>query len=160
MKVGKLLLYHGSDQQIDRPEWNHGSRYRDFGQCFYTTHSRAMASNWAEKNFMLHPVVNGYALDFEAAETFNLRIKRFHADAEWAEFIYNNRFNPGFKRPAYDVIVGPVADRGLTEQFAKIETEGLTFADVAPLIKYDRYKEMQVCFSSEYAVKLLKRIDL
>jgi hypothetical protein len=56
--------------------------------------------------------------------------------------------------------VGPVADRGLTEQFAKIETEGLTFADVAPLIKYDRYKEMQVCFSSEYAVKLLKRIDL
>jgi hypothetical protein len=55
MKVGKLLLYHGSDQQIDRPEWNHGSRYRDFGQCFYTTHSRAMASNWAEKNFMLHP---------------------------------------------------------------------------------------------------------
>lgn len=119
-----------------------------------------MASNWAEKNFMLHPVVNGYALDFDAAETFNLRIKRFHADAEWAEFIYNNRFNPGFKRPAYDVIVGPVADRGLTEQFAKIETEGLTFADVAPLIKYDRYKEMQVCFSSEYAVKLLKRIDL
>ena len=27
-------------------------------------------------------------------------------------------------------------------------------------LQYDRYKEMQVCFSSEYAVKLLKRIDL
>ena len=45
MKVGKLLLYHGSDQQIDRPEWNHGSRYRDFGQCFYTTYDRETAED-------------------------------------------------------------------------------------------------------------------
>lgn len=160
MKVGKLLLYHGSDQQVNIPEWNHGSRYRDFGHCFYTTHSRAMARDWAEKASLLTPVVNGYAIDFEVVETHNLRIKRFRADAEWAEFVYNNRFNPGYKRPQYDIIVGPVADCGLTEQFSRIETEGLTFADVAPLIKYERYKEMQVCFCSEYAVKLLKRIDL
>ena len=55
--------------------------------------------------------------------------------------------------------MGPLADRGLTEQFAKIEAEGLTFAEIAPLINYRRYKEMQVCFCSDYAVKLLKRID-
>lgn len=109
---------------------------------------------------LAHPVVNSYSLDFRQAETYDLRIKRFWADAEWAEFIYNNRFNPSFRRPEYDVIVGPVADRGLTEQFARIETEGLSFADVAPLINYSRYKEMQVCFCSDYAVKLLKRIDL
>lgn len=88
MKIGKLLLYHGSDQQVNIPEWNHGSRYRDFGHCFYTTHSRAMARDWAEKASLLTPVVNGYAIDFEVVETHNLRIKRFRANAEWAEFVY------------------------------------------------------------------------
>ena len=29
MKIGKLLLYHGSNMVIDSPEWNHGSRFRD-----------------------------------------------------------------------------------------------------------------------------------
>lgn len=159
MKIGKLLLYHGSDQDVRNPLWNHGSRFRDFGQCFYTTHSRQMAKDWADKMSAKHPVVNIYSLDFREVETYNLRIKRFRADAEWAEFIYNNRFNPKYKRPLYDVIVGPIADRGLTEQFARIQTEGLTFADVAPLINYDRYKEMQVCFCSDYAVKLLRQID-
>lgn len=159
MKIGKLLLYHGSDQKVETPEWNHGSRYRDFGQCFYTSHSRQMAKDWADKMSLLHPVVNSYSLDFREAETCNLRIKRFRANAEWAEFIYNNRFNAAYRRPEYDIIVGPLADRGLTEQFAKIEAEGLTFAEIAPLINYSRYKEMQVCFCSDYAVKLLKRID-
>ena len=64
MKIGKLLLYHGSNMVVDCPKWNHGSRYRDFGQCFYTTHSREMARDWAEKMSLVNPVVNGYALDF------------------------------------------------------------------------------------------------
>ncbi|MBR4363716.1 MAG: DUF3990 domain-containing protein [Prevotella sp.] len=160
MKIGKLLLYHGSNMVVDCPKWNHGSRYRDFGQCFYTTHSREMARDWAEKMSLVNPVVNGYALDFRSVETCDLRIKRFRADAEWAEFIYNNRFNSTFCRPEYDIIVGPVADRGLTEQFSRIDNEGLSFDDIAPLINYSRYKDVQICFCSEYSVKLLKRIDL
>lgn len=160
MKTGKLLLYHGSNQVIDVPKWNHGSKFRDFGQCFYTTHSREMARDWAEKSSLVSPVVNSYMLDFRSVETYNLRIKRFRADGEWAEFVYNNRFNAGFRRPGYDIIVGPVADRGLTEQFYKIDNEGLTFSDIATLISYSRYKEMQVCFCSDYAVGLLKRVDL
>ena len=160
MKLGKLLLYHGSNQIVEVPEWNHGSKYRDFGQCFYTTHSRDMARDWAVKQYALYPVVNSYLLDFHSMDTYCLRIKRFNPDAEWAEFVYNNRFNANFTRPVYDIIIGPVADRGLTEQFSKIENEGLNFSDIAPLIIYNRYKDFQVCFCSDYAVGLLKRIEL
>jgi len=160
MKAGKLLLYHGSNQVVDEPEWNHGSKFRDFGQCFYTTHSRAMARDWAEKASLVNPVINAYLLDFKLLQSGNLRVKRFQADAEWAEFVYNNRFKPDFNRPGFDIIVGPVADRGLTEQFSKIDIGDKTFSDVAPEIVYDKYKDLQVCFCTDYAVGLLKRIDL
>ena len=160
MKAGKLLLYHGSDQVVDVPEWNHGSRFRDFGHCFYTTHSREMARGWAEKSSVVNPVVNAYLIDFRLLQSCSLKVKRFKADAEWAEFVFNNRFKTDFKRPDYDIIVGPVADRGLTEQFSKIDIEGMTFADVAPHILYTRYKDLQICFCNDYAVGLLKRIDV
>lgn len=43
------------------------------------------------------------------------------------------------KRPNYDIIIGPMADRGLKEQFMKMRMEHLTFAEIAPLIHYDKF---------------------
>lgn len=158
MKATQLYLYHGTDVVIDAPKWNHGSRYRDFGHCFYTTHSREMATDWAEKRSLLYPVVNCYVVNFKDLQTGTLKVKRFKADAEWAEFIYNNRYNRHYRRPDYDIIIGPVADKGLSEQMAKARREGKTFEEIAPLIQYNRFRDMQVCFCSDYALTLLKRI--
>ena len=47
-----VVLYHGTDKVLLQPTWNKGSRYRDFGQCFYTTYNRDMAVDWAEKIFV------------------------------------------------------------------------------------------------------------
>lgn len=88
--------------------------------------------------------------------TADLRIKRFKADAEWAEFVYNNRENARFRRPSYDIIIGPIADRGLSDEFKKVKRGKATFADIAPLIHYDKYKSYQVAFCSE---KALNRIS-
>lgn len=158
MKAAQLYLYHGTDVEIDSPHWNLGSPYRDFGQCFYTTHSRAMATDWATKRSKLYPVVNCYVVNFKDLGSGTLKVKRFRADAEWAEFVYNNRYNRQFRRPDYDIIIGPLADKALSEQLAKARLEGKTFAEIAPHIHYDRFHEMQVCFCSDYALTLLKRI--
>lgn len=153
-----VVLYHGTDKVLLQPTWNKGSRYRDFGQCFYTTYNRDMAVDWAEKRFDDNYVVNRYVFDFSSADSGYLRVKRFYADEEWAKFVYNNRYNKRFNRPNYDIIIGPLADNQLKEQFNKIKTENKTFDEIAALIEYRRYKDMQICFCSDYALSFLKII--
>lgn len=157
------ILYHGSYSKIYEPDLNKCSKYRDFGQCFYLTYDKKMANDWAKKicknKGKDHPVVNEYTLDFSSIESGNLKIKKFKADGEWAEFIYNNRNNESFKRPAYDIIIGPLADNGLKEHFNEIKLKGKTFEEISAKIEYKRYNAIQVCFCSDYALKLLKRIE-
>lgn len=154
-----VYLYHGSSLKIDSPRWDLGDEGRDFGRCFYTTYDRKTASDWAKKNHHVNPVANRYSIDLESLTDGVLKIKLFNADAEWAEFVWRNRYDRRFKRPNYDIIIGPMADRGLKEQFIKMRTEGKTFAEIAPLIHYDKFKSLQVCFCSDYAVKMLNLID-
>lgn len=156
--MDKLYLYHGSDQVIEHPLCNVGAKGRDFGVCFYTTYSKKTANDWARKNFNEKSVVNKYSIDLERLTDGKLKVKRFEANAEWAEFVWQNRYDEKYKRPDYDIIIGPMADRGLKEHFMKMRTEGLTFADVTPMIHYDRFRSMQVCFCSKYAISILNHI--
>lgn len=154
----EYVLYHGSDVQIYEPRCDAGESRRDFGQCFYTTHSNRMARDWALKRSKETgsgtPVVNKYVVDLERLGTCDLKVKRFEADEEWARFVYDNRYVKDYVRPDFDIIIGPLADRGLAEKFAEMEIAGLTFADVAPQIEYTRYKTLQVCFCSKRACML------
>lgn len=159
MQISQFVLYHGSDTDVKLPVCDSGSRYRDFGQCFYTTYDRSTAQDWAEKMQALSPVVNKYAFNLKHMPTADLRIKRFQADAEWAEFVYNNRENSRFRRPAYDIIIGPIADRGLSDEFKKVKRGKATFAEIAPLIHYDKYNSYQVAFCSKKALNLLTYLD-
>ena len=159
MQISQFVLYHGSDTDVKHPVWNLGSRYRDFGQCFYTTYDRETAKDWADKIGLLFPIVNRYALSLKHMQTADLRVKRFEANAEWAQFVYNNRENPSFRRPAYDIIIDPIADRGLSLEFKKVKQGKASFAEIAPLIHYDKYNSFQVAFCTEKALNLLTYLD-
>ena len=155
------VLHHGTGQAFDIPRWDMGSERRDFGQCFYTTYNRKMAEDWAKyKDKVGGGITYHYVIDFSKLASCNLCIKRYEANEEWAEFVYNNRYNKRFKRPQYDIIIGPLADNGLSKQFAKIKQEGKTFEEIAPFIEYTRYNALQVCCCSDNAIRLLRRIEL
>lgn len=159
----EYVLYHGSDVRIQVPRCDVGESRRDFGQCFYTTHSNRMARDWALKRSVESgsgtPVVNKYVVDLERLGTCELKVKRFEANEEWARFVYDNRYVRDYVRPDFDIIIGPLADRGLAEKFAEMEMKGLTFADIAPRIEYTRYRTLQVCFCSERALCVLKNAN-
>ncbi len=152
----KIFLYHGTNTKIACPKWNMGYTGRDFGQCFYTTYDRNTAKIWAVKNFKENAIVNKYTINLEKLNDGGLKIKRFYANAEWAEFVWRNRYDIHFKRPNYDIIIGPIADKDLKQQFIKRKTEGLSFAQVANLIHYDKFHSLQVCFCSDYALSMLE----
>lgn len=159
MRITQFILYHGSDVKVEHPAWDHGSKYLDFGQCFYTTYDRKTAEEWAEKHSVVHPLVSKYALNLKSISSGTLKIKRFTANEEWAKFVYNNRYNKDYRRPDYDIIVGPIADRGLSAHFAKVDSGEKTFEEIASLIVYDKYKSFQVTFCSDKSLKLLTYID-
>lgn len=158
MKISQFVLYHGSDTNVRLPRHNAGSRYRDFGQCFYTTYDKDTAVDWAEK-MTINPVISKFALNLKSCPTSDLRIKRFNADAEWAKFVYDNREVETFLRPSYDIIIGPIADRGLQREFRKVKSGEKTFEEIAPLIHYDRYRSYQVAFCTEKSLRLLTVLD-
>ena len=124
-----------------------------------STYDENTALDWAMKNYPKGYVVNKYSIDFEKLNNGSLKIKRFEANEEWAKFVWSNRYDANFKRPNYDIIVGPIADRGLREKFMEMKTENKTFAEIAPSIQYDKYCSLQVCFCSYYAVSMLNIIE-
>lgn len=59
MKMGKLILYHGTSDKIVQPTYGLGDEKHDYGKGFYLTESTDLAKEWAvckpnEKNGWLH----------------------------------------------------------------------------------------------------------
>ena len=42
-----LIIYHGSQQIVEIPEFGIGKNYNDYGQGFYCTESIELAKEWA-----------------------------------------------------------------------------------------------------------------
>ena len=120
-----MILYHGSIDLVDQPEIRKGQVYLDFGVGFYTTTSYAQAERWAKIKMRRHNASVGYVsvyeFDFDAAEKA-LSIGKFEtADAEWLEFVVNNRKGAVFS-DMQDMHIGPVADDNVYQSIRLFET--------------------------------------
>ncbi len=111
-----MLLYHGSNQAVRKPQILPLQRKLDFGGGFYLTSSRDQAARWA-RNVCLRrvggePVVSVYEFDLAAAESAGLKLLKFSApDGKWLDFVATNRRGETFAAgKAFDVVIGPVAN--------------------------------------------------
>ena len=108
-----MILYHGSNIIVDKPELVPQNRYLDFGFGFYTTTNKTQAIGFAEKVFRRRAegqkTVSIYEIDEEKAFT-DCSLLRFDSpDAAWLDFVSANRSGT-YSGPAYDLIYGPVAN--------------------------------------------------
>ena len=81
-----MRLYHTGYEEIREPDIHHGRKNADFGQGFYMTEDEEYASRWARERAGRKTIMNTYELELEG-----LKVHRFERDAEWFEYIYNNR---------------------------------------------------------------------
>ena len=104
------VLYHGSNIAFNQIDLSKSHNRRDFGKGFYCTILESQASEWAHRLYMRSFSGGEYVYQYIFHQTDDLKIKHFHAlDAEWLEFIKNNRIKGGIQHN-YDVVIGPVAD--------------------------------------------------
>lgn len=108
-----MLLYHGSNLTVDKPQLIEQTRGLDFGAGFYLTSRKEQAERFSEivvdRRKSGIATVSIYEFDVDAAEK-SLNIRRFaSADKEWLRFVVENRLKT-YTGIIYDVVVGAVAN--------------------------------------------------
>lgn len=121
-----MILFHGSNVEIDSVDLSRSRKFKDFGQGFYLTSMLDQAKKMAARTSKFYggaPVVTSFEVPDNILHMPGLNIKTFEAlSEEWAVFIINNRdryfedissvmCNTDCK---YDIVYGPVGDDDIT----------------------------------------------
>lgn len=82
-----MLVYHGSNKIVEKPNINYDKAYRDFGNGFYLTTSEEKAKCYAS-SFNCGGFISKYELDIEDLRILNLTE---YPILSWLSIIYNKR---------------------------------------------------------------------
>lgn len=110
-----MILYHGSNVEIEKIDLALSRPNKDFGRGFYLTEDMEQARRMAEQKVRQSGgivVVNRYEFDERYLEDGYLKVKHFESyTEEWAEFILANRNRKiEGKIHEYDVVIGAIAN--------------------------------------------------
>ncbi len=161
-----MILYHGSNIEIESIDLSKCRPNKDFGKGFYLTSMQEQAENMARRTVKIYggvPCVTVFSFDEQRLNGNDLKIKQFDTPSkEWTLFVINNR-NRNFQNIAssecnsdnkYDLVYGPVANDDLALLFRQLVSG---FISVENLVKEMDYKTLtnQYSFHTQNAVKYL-----
>lgn len=159
-----MILYHGTNQDIETIDLTKGLRHKDFGMGFYVTPDKATAIRMAEKKARLfkgQATLITYELDEEALQS-DLKIKVFPEKAcvEWLLFVDANRDRKNVEPiHDYDIVIGPIANDGVVLQLTNYREGIYSPEEVAKLLQ-DRYLDQQYYFGTERALEYLHKTSV
>ena len=87
--MGKIVLYHGSKEKIEKPLLGKGKVYNDYGQGFYCTEHIELAMEWS-CNEGVDGFVNEYGLDPSGLKILNLSSEEYTI-LHWLALLMENR---------------------------------------------------------------------
>lgn len=145
-----MILYHGSDIKIVKPDVLHSRISVDFGRGFYTTPIKEQAENWCKrfKRRGRNGVLSMYTLD----ETvfMNERVLEFKDyNEEWLNFVLTCRNRNDTSE--YDLVIGGVAN---DKVFNTVELYFDGLIDKKEAIHRLKYEKpnLQVCFRTQMVI--------
>lgn len=165
-----MILYHGSNMEIEKVDFTKCKPFKDFGRGFYCTEIKEQAELMAKRVSRIYggnPKVTVFEFDEGVHSDPSINVKIFqNPSKEWALFVLNNRdrkfqdinsLNCNIDNK-YDIVVGPVADDDLALLFRTF-TRGLI--DIDTLVKEMKYKRFsnQYSFHTEKSLKYLKLVE-
>lgn len=155
-----MILYHGSNIVVAQPKLIQQNRFLDFGYGFYTTTNKEQAISFADKVFRRRKegdrVVSIYELDEVAAFTACSVLKFDAPNADWLDFVSENRSGI-YKGARYDFVFGPVANDDVYTTFTLYTAGILTRDQTLAALKVKKLYN-QLVITSEQALKYLKFI--
>ncbi|MBR5137299.1 MAG: DUF3990 domain-containing protein [Clostridia bacterium] len=85
-----MILYHGSQEIVDKPEFGKGGLNNDYGQGFYCTESLELSKEWACSSDMFG-FSNKYEFDITGLKILDLNSKDYNV-LNWIAVLLNNRY--------------------------------------------------------------------
>lgn len=159
-----MILYHGTNTDIDKISLTIGQKHKDFGQGFYLSPDKDTATRMALKKSRLFggiATIITYNFDENILNDPSFKILIFpeKATTEWIKFISINRDTKNqVNSHGLDIIKGPIADDGVVLQLTNFRDQILTPEEAAKRLQ-DKYLDQQMCFCTEKALKTLKKLS-
>jgi len=159
-----MILYHGSNIEIDTIDLDKCRPYRDFGKGFYTSPIQEQAWTMAKRTVRIHkegsPCVTAFYFDDKLLSDTALSVKQFTVpDNKWARFVINNR-NRKFTDvqsqdcntdTKYDIVIGPVANDDIAA-LIDVFLAGLISDDILARELTFRNLSVQISFHTERSI--------
>ena len=153
-------VYHGSIEEVKKPEIRQPNRSLDYGSGFYTTTSYEQAKKWVERRMKDKGVSVGYVNVYELDEELVKHMKSLifeKTTEEWVNFVMKNRTNRGFVHD-YDIVYGPVADDSVYTQFTLFEGGIISMPTLIQELKTYKLVD-QYLFHTEKSLLAIKFIE-
>ena len=155
-----MILYHGSNMNIDKIDLEMSRPNKDFGKGFYLSESEEQAMEMANfKSVLLggEPIVTKFEFDVEMMKNSELSVKVFEEySEEWADFVFANR--EGREVEQYDIVYGPIANDKVGSQIRKLKDGSIDKAEFLNRLKYMKGITFQYYFGTEKAIKYLSKL--
>ena len=155
-----MILYHGSNMDIDKIDLEMSKPNKDFGKGFYLSESEEQAMEMANfKSVLLggEPIVTKFEFDVEMMKNSELSVKVFEEySEEWADFVFANR--EGHEVEQYDIVYGPIANDKVGLQIRKLKDGSIDKAEFLNRLKYMKGITFQYYFGTEKAIKYLSKL--
>lgn len=159
-----MILYHGSNVEIQTADFLKSKPGKDFGVGFYLSSDEQQAQEMAEKKALLfggQPTVTHFEFDEEAAmadgETSYIRFE--HYSLEWGQFVHENRSNKTrTSLHSYDIIYGPIANDDIGFQMRRIDANLIDWERFVIELQRKGGETYQYFFGTERALKYLRKL--
>lgn len=133
-----MLVYHGSNVEISKPDVFHSRKALDFGKGFYLTTYKEQAQKWAIQKKKNNS--NAYVTTFDLSDSVfeELKILKFSDyNKDWLDFVCSCRKDKINESSLdYDIIIGNIAD---DKVFTTVELYESGVIDAETTIKKLKY---------------------
>ena len=158
-----MILYHGSNVDIESIDLSRSSVGKDFGCGFYLTASKEQAERMGKRRARLYGgemVVSSFEFDEKAAREAGMNIKVFESySKEWADFILANRKNDTRTQiHDFDIVHGPIANDDVGYQIRRLLAGLITIETFLNEMKFKEGVTYQYFFATERSVQFLKKL--
>ena len=159
-----MILYHGSNVEIETVNFLKSKVGKDFGVGFYLSPELEQAQEMAEKKALLfggEPTVTRFEFDEEAAmaDAGIASLRYEHYSVEWGKFVHKNRHNKTRNQlHSYDIIYGPIANDNIGMQMRKIDADLITWEQFVKELEHKGGETFQYFFGTEKSLKYLKKL--
>ncbi len=158
-----MILYHGSNVDIESIDLSRSSVGKDFGCGFYLTANKQQAERMGNRRARLYGgemVVSSFEFDEKAAREAGMHIKDFEAySKEWADFVLANRKNDTRTQiHDFDIVHGPIANDDVGYQIRRLLAGIITIETFLEELKYKEGITYQYFFATERSVQFLKKL--